>query len=396
MSVVEPPAGAGRLADRVKAILRQPTATWGLIEAEPATIGGLYRTYVIPLALIPLVCGLIGYFTGGFGLGVLGYKPAFVAIVGGQIFGFLATLLGVFVLALIIDLLAPTFGGTRDRIQAFKVAAYAGTAGWLAGVFLILPFLAFLQILGLYSVYLLYTGLPRLMKTPREKALPYTALVLVVAVLLGFAMAGVAGAITGYGAGRIAGMGAHQEVKLPGGGSVDLGQLEAASRQLEAASRAAKDGIAAAPAVAPETLKSFVPAAIDGMARKEISSSSAAAMGLESQTVTAAYEAGERRITLTITDLGGAGALAAMAGAFNVKASEEADGRYSRVGKVDGRMTAESYDSNSGESEYSVLVGDRFMVQASGEKVPVDRLKSAVADIGLDRLAALAQSSAPR
>lgn len=396
MSVVEPPAGAGRLVDRVKAILRQPTATWGLIEAEPATIAGLYRTYVIPLALIPLVCGLLGYFTGGFGLGVLGYRPAFVAIVGGQIFGFLATLLGVFVLAVVIDLLAPTFGGTRSRIQAFKVAAYAGTAGWLAGVFLILPFVAFLQILGLYSVYLLYTGLPRLMKAPQEKALPYTALVLVVAVLLGFAMGGLAGAITGFGASRIAGMGTQEEVRLPGGGSVDLGQLEAASRQLEAASRAAKDGAAAVPAVAPEALQALVPAAIAGMARTEISSSSAGAMGIEGQTVTAAYEAGERRVTLTITDLGGAGALAAMAGAFNVKASEEADGRYSRVGKVDGRMTSESYDRNSGEGEYGVLVADRFMVQASGEKVPIDQLKAAVSGIGLERLAALAQSPSPR
>jgi hypothetical protein len=44
------------------------------------------------------------------------------------------TLLSVFLLALIIDALAPSFDGQKNRVQAFKVAAYTGTAGWVFGV----------------------------------------------------------------------------------------------------------------------------------------------------------------------------------------------------------------------------------------------------------------------
>ena len=90
-------------------------------------------------------------------------------------------LIGVYVLSLIIDALAPTFGGQKDRMQALKVAAYSGTAAWVAGIFLIFPPVMLLAVLGLYSFYLLYLGLPRLMKTPQDKATGYTAAVVVAA-----------------------------------------------------------------------------------------------------------------------------------------------------------------------------------------------------------------------
>ena len=72
-------------------------------------------------------------------------------------------------LALIIDALAPTFNGTKNQIQALKVAAYCSTASWMAGIFALIPGLRFFGILGLYSLYLLYLGLPVLMKSPQGK-----------------------------------------------------------------------------------------------------------------------------------------------------------------------------------------------------------------------------------
>ena len=77
-------------------------------------------------------------------------------------------------------------------MQALKVAAYSSTAAWLAGIFILIPALGFLQILGLYSLYLLYLGLPRLMKTPEDKALVYTAIVIVAAFVI-FAVIGAVG-----------------------------------------------------------------------------------------------------------------------------------------------------------------------------------------------------------
>ena len=75
-------------------------------------------------------------------------------------------------MALIIDALAPTFGGTQDRVQALKTIAYCYTASWIAGIAVILPFIAVLIMLaaGIYGIYLLYLGLPHTMKCPQDKA----------------------------------------------------------------------------------------------------------------------------------------------------------------------------------------------------------------------------------
>jgi hypothetical protein len=93
-------------------------------------------------------------------------------------------LVGVYVLGLIIDALAPKFGGTRSPTQALKTAAYASTAGWLAGVFTLVPGLQVLVILGLYSIYLLYLGLPVMMQAAADRAGAYTGVV----ILAGFAL----------------------------------------------------------------------------------------------------------------------------------------------------------------------------------------------------------------
>jgi hypothetical protein len=57
------------------------------------------------------------------------------------------------------------------------LSVYSHTPLWLAGIFLLIPGLNFLLILGLYGLYLLWTGLPLLMRVPDEKALSYAAIV---------------------------------------------------------------------------------------------------------------------------------------------------------------------------------------------------------------------------
>lgn len=55
------------LVDRVKSILLNPKPTWAAIEAEPATPAGLYKDYLLWLAVIPAVCGFIGMSLIGVG-----------------------------------------------------------------------------------------------------------------------------------------------------------------------------------------------------------------------------------------------------------------------------------------------------------------------------------------
>ena len=97
---------------------------------------------------------------------------------------YIGALAGTFVLALVIDALAPTFGGQKSQIQALKVAAYSSTASWVVGVFMLLPALAWLGVLGLYSLVLLFLGLPVLMKVPQDKAVGYTVVVIVCAIVV--------------------------------------------------------------------------------------------------------------------------------------------------------------------------------------------------------------------
>jgi hypothetical protein len=91
----------------------------------------------------------------------------------------------VYVLAFIIDALAPSFLGEKNLNQAFKVATYSLTPSWLGGIFGIIPVLGILGLLlALYGLYLLYLGLPVLMKSPKEKAVVYTIVVVVAGIII--------------------------------------------------------------------------------------------------------------------------------------------------------------------------------------------------------------------
>jgi hypothetical protein len=185
------------LAERVKNILVQPKPEWARIAAEPATIGGIYRGYVAILAAIPPLALLIGtlLFGSGSAFGVT-FRPSIGAAVTNAVVSYLLALAGVYVLALIIEALAPTFGGTKDRVQAFKVAAYSSTPGWVAGVLMVLPALAPLAgLAGLYGLYLLYLGLPQVMRSPQDRSAGYIVAVIVAAILVFIVMAAITGAL---------------------------------------------------------------------------------------------------------------------------------------------------------------------------------------------------------
>ncbi|HEX9892471.1 MAG TPA: Yip1 family protein [Gemmatimonadales bacterium] len=187
------------LVERVRNILLQPKKEWTVIDAEPATSASLYSGYVVPLAAIPAIAGFIG--TSILGFGVLG-STVRVPIgrgITGAVFQYVAALVGVYVLALIIDALAPNFGGTKSQIQALKLAVYSSTASWIAGIFLLLPGLRALSFLGLYSLFLLYLGLPVLMKSPEDRSLGYILVVIVSAIVIYAVIGAVGSRLTGFG-----------------------------------------------------------------------------------------------------------------------------------------------------------------------------------------------------
>jgi hypothetical protein len=169
-------------------LLLHPAETWDAIEAEPDTIERLFRYWVMPLAAIPAIAGALGRISfGSYRIfGIHFYRPNFLWAVGDAVASYALTLISVYLLALVIDHFAIQFGGERSRTQAFKVAAYSGTAAWVAGIFMLLPTAGgvFALLGGLYSLYLLYLGLPKLMRSSPVFTLNYFALTLVAAIVM--------------------------------------------------------------------------------------------------------------------------------------------------------------------------------------------------------------------
>ena len=186
------------LVSRTKNILLSPKQEWQVIDDEATSVGGLYIGYIVPLAAIGPVASSIGMAVFGISVPVLGtYRVPIDAAVRQGITQYLLALIGVFVLALIIDELAPYFRGQENRYQALKVAAYSSTAVWIVGVVGLIPELSILWPLGLYSLYLLSLGLPVLMKVPQDKAMGYTVAVIICAVLLFFVIGMIAAKLGG-------------------------------------------------------------------------------------------------------------------------------------------------------------------------------------------------------
>ena len=144
-----------------------------MIATEPGDAAALYKDYLIYLALVPAVAGFIGMSL--FGIGGFGFSIR-VPIVSGlvtMVVSFVLSLVAVFVLGLIANALAPTFGGTKDPMSALKLVAYGSTAGFVGGIFSLVPQLSILGLLAsLYSIYLIFTGVPVLMKCPRKRPCP--------------------------------------------------------------------------------------------------------------------------------------------------------------------------------------------------------------------------------
>ena len=161
---------------RVQQILLNPQAGWAQIDSEAASVQKLYVEYIVPLAAISAIAQLLGLLLSGLGFLILHTIVDFAFSLG-----------AVYVFALIIDYLAPQFGGQKNFHQAFKLAAYMPTAAWVGGIFEILPGIGgIVHVIGaLYSLYLLFLGLPVLMKPPSEKATTYTLVAIICAVVVG-------------------------------------------------------------------------------------------------------------------------------------------------------------------------------------------------------------------
>ena len=402
---------AGGIVERVKSILTSPRSEWPVIAGERATVAGLYTGYIMWLAAIPAVFGFIKGSLIGHGMfGVSVTTPIFAGLVG-MVLGYLLGLVVLYVVAMIVNALAPTFGGQKSQVQALKAVGYAWTAAWVAGIAVIVPWLGWLVALagGVYSIYLLYLGLPHTMKCPPDKALGYTAVSVIIAIVLSWILGLVIAAVTGMGAlatGALSGGSGVGGSKVSVDSGSRIGQLAEFGKRMEEAGRqvgqARASGDADAQgkalgammgafggsdadgqpgeAVAPDQLRALLPESLGGLRRTSISASRSGAMGVQLSEATAEYAAedGSGRISVEIRDMAAMSAMMAMAGAFGVEQSRETDAGYQRTYTRDGRLVSEEWDSNRKRGKYSVTIGNRFQIEVRGEAGSMDELKGIV------------------
>lgn len=382
-------SSAQGLIDRAKAIILKPAEEWPVIEAEPATISDVLTKYAVPLAAIPPIASLIGGQLFGYSALGLSYRPSLLGALGTAVIQFFMALVSLFLLSFIANFLASKFGGTEDRVRAFKLVAYSFTASWVAGIFGLIPAIGFLAILGLYSIYLFYTGATPLMKVPQEKAGGYTAVTVLATVLIYLAALAITGTITAMfvgnpfrdmtyssDSGDLSG-----SVNVPGVGTIDVGKMEQAAKRMEdQANGKAKPVDSAA-------LQALLPSSIGNYARTAQQSTAVGGMG----NVEGTYESGDNRFDLRITDTNALGALAGMGVAMGMEQSRQDAEGYEKTGVVDGRMQTEKWNKPGNRGTFGIMVGERFMVEAEGTVPGIDVLKAAVASVNQANLIALAK-----
>jgi len=175
------------IVQRVQSILFKPKEEWAKIKAEPATVAEIFTSYVMILAAIPAGFQFLGNVLVGKRLPLVGvFRWPIGRALGYAVVSYVLALAAVYVFALIINELAPTFSSTKNMTSALKLSVYSMTPGWLAGVLYIVPGLWALSVVAsLYGIYLLYLGFDTpMMETPKDKIPGYMALSIVVVIVI--------------------------------------------------------------------------------------------------------------------------------------------------------------------------------------------------------------------
>jgi len=189
------------ILQRAKDLLLHPGSVWPSIASETTDTSELYLKYILPLAAIGPIASFVGVSLLGYQVPFLGaLRVPVTAGLAMAVVSYVLGLVGVYVFALVVDALAPRFGGTSDPARALRLVAYSFTPAWLAGVLFALPALGVLALLaGLYGIYLLYRGLPIMMKSPADKSLPYTVVSVIGAIVIQVFISLTSSSIAGFG-----------------------------------------------------------------------------------------------------------------------------------------------------------------------------------------------------
>ncbi|MGZ3238229.1 MAG: Yip1 family protein, partial [Burkholderiaceae bacterium] len=356
---------------------------------------------------IPAIASFIGMSLIGIGAFGFSYRMPLLQGLIMAVGRYVISLIMIFVLALIVDALAPTFNGTKNSNNALKLVAYGSTAGFVAGVFTLIPMLGMIGILvSLYSIYLVYSGLPTMMKCPQEKAAGYTAVVVVCAIVAGL----IIGAIVNMGFGA-AGYGVPGMFNGGNGAMNNTRDVNANMARMQIAAEKMKElsaqmqqaqvnaGAAATPPApamptdtgsvfSPEDLKAVLPDSIGDFKRTSIESHGSTS-GLLFATASAKYNAGNKEIQLGLLDQGSIIAATAMQVLLNTTSDQETNVSVDKMYRDGKRSVHEKYLKDGSTASYTIYLENGVHFSAEGKGVDIAALKNIVSSLNVDKLEAM-------
>jgi hypothetical protein len=399
---------------RTKNLLLQPRAEWRRIDEEPAGIGRTLGRTLLPLAAIPAVCSAIGLCLIGIrGGGAAIRLPWNVGLLQALAL-YLLAVVGLAAVALITTLVAPTFGGRAERVRGFKLAVHGATAALVGGIFLLVPPLAPLALLAaLYSAYLVFTGLPIIMRCAPRRSVPYTAVVVLAGAVVGLLGSSAMTHFLSVGLG-----GAEIALHTPGGMlRLDAAGLATASQQVadaaqkmakaseqqEAAASKQQAGGGTPPVTGGDPDKGVVPAAslkaalpeiLGPFARRSIEMQGGRVGDREASNAKADYASGDQRLRVELTDLGHMRRLMADAGAV-VQGERENTVESERTWQENGRILHENFRKDGSLAQVTTTLRNGVVAELTGQRMTLDEVKAASSQLDLNLLENLRRSTTP-
>lgn len=173
------------LVERVKNIILSPVTEWETIRGENYTAAELFTQYAMILAAIPALAGFIGLSLIGYSFGLGTFRLPIGYGLTHCVLNYVLSLVGVYLLAMIMDRLSPNFGASKDMGTALKIAVFSMTPFWVSGIFLIIPSLSVItMIAGLYGLYLLFLGIKQLKDVPPGTQVSFFIIIILITVII--------------------------------------------------------------------------------------------------------------------------------------------------------------------------------------------------------------------
>lgn len=186
------------LIQRVINIIIKPKEEWHVVATEKPDTTKLLLGYALILAAIPALASFIKF--GVIGVTFWGYTSRSIASgIQTGLIQLISAVLGAYLLAWVIDLLAPSFDSEKNFGRSLQLSVYSSTPQWVAGILLLFGtgLSVLIMLIGLYAIYLLAVGMPIIKKTPKEKVVGYVVVVIIALIVISVLVALVIGAIMG-------------------------------------------------------------------------------------------------------------------------------------------------------------------------------------------------------